>query len=191
LVEHDATKAKIVQTLTDVLKNNSLDQITVGTVAEAANISRQTFYYHFNNLTKVYLWAVSSKMRYGLTEYAGLIALDPSEYIIDACNAMKSNYVLTMAFLSSHQVEILDVFRDYFYNASRVSLLYVMGNSAPTKDIELLASFLAGGYVGIVFRWIRGGMKEDIADIIGAIFSICRGTMSTDIVQKIDALQQQ
>ena len=185
MVDQDSTKAKIVLALTEILKNHSLDEITVGIVAEAANVSRQTFYYHFSNLTKVYLWAVSSKMRYGLTEYAGFIALDPADYIIDVCHAMKANCILTNAFIDSQQIEVLDALRDYFYSASRASLLYVIGDTRDSKELDLLAQFLAGGDVGIVFKWLREGMKDDISELIHSIFNICRGTMSPDIIQRI------
>jgi len=189
MVDQDSTKAKIVLALTEILKNHSLDEITVGIVAEAASVSRQTFYYHFSNLTKVYLWAVSSRMRYGLSEYAGFIALDPAEYIIDVCNSMKANSVLTNAFIANHQIEVLDALRDYFYSASRASLLYVMGDTEDSKEMDLLAQFLAGGYVGIVFKWLREGMKDDIAELIHSVFRICRGTMSPDVVQRIGTLE--
>ncbi len=174
----DFTKKKIVKALTDMLADTPLNKITVGSLSSAANVSRQTFYYHFSGIVNVYLWAVSSRMRYGLTDYAAFIAPEPSEYILDACNSIKYHEVLTNAFYNLYQIDLLDSLRDYFYNACKVSLNCSLGEDANNIDVDAFAYFIACGYVGTVFEWIRKGMKDDINGVLGAMFKTCRASMA-------------
>ena len=176
--DSDATKKKIVQTLIEMLGTTPLNKITVGNLCSTAKISRQTFYYHFSDIVNVYRWAVSSKMRYGLTDYSAFIAPDPSDYILDLCYAIKANVFLTNAFYGLYQIELLDSLRDYFFNVCRVSLNCSLGEDASKIDVDAFAYFIACGYVGTVFEWIRKGMKDDINGVLGAMFRTCRASMA-------------
>ena len=42
-----------------LLKKSPLDSITVTAITKEAKVSRQTFYFHFDNVFDVYKWAVS------------------------------------------------------------------------------------------------------------------------------------
>ena len=43
-------KAKIAETLYELLKHKPLDKITVKELVDTCNISRQSFYYHFQDI---------------------------------------------------------------------------------------------------------------------------------------------
>ena len=49
-------KAKIADTLNEILKHKELDKITVKELVDACNISRQSFYYHFQDIMEVVEW---------------------------------------------------------------------------------------------------------------------------------------
>ena len=49
-------KAKIAQTLYELLKHKSLDKITVKELVDTCNISRQSFYYHFQDIYDLVRW---------------------------------------------------------------------------------------------------------------------------------------
>ena len=50
------TKRIIANALEEMLRNKSIDKITVSSLIEACGISRQTFYYHFRDLMDVLEW---------------------------------------------------------------------------------------------------------------------------------------
>lgn len=50
------TKRIIANALEEMLRNKSIDKITVSSLIEACGVSRQTFYYHFRDLMDVLEW---------------------------------------------------------------------------------------------------------------------------------------
>ena len=49
----------ISETFIDMVRQKGLDKITVKALIEACNISRQTFYYHFQDIMDVVEWSVA------------------------------------------------------------------------------------------------------------------------------------
>ena len=49
-------KSKIADTLNEILRHKQLDKITVKELVDACNISRQSFYYHFQDIMDVVEW---------------------------------------------------------------------------------------------------------------------------------------
>ena len=52
------TKRIIANALEEMLRNKSIDKITVSSLIEACGISRQTFYYHFRDIMDVLEWSI-------------------------------------------------------------------------------------------------------------------------------------
>ena len=50
------TKQLIAETFVELSRQKSIDKVTVKDVVEACHVSRQTFYYHFQDLTDVMEW---------------------------------------------------------------------------------------------------------------------------------------
>ncbi len=53
-----STKTQILQSFSELLKNNDLDKITVTMLVNECNISRQTFYYHFTDIQALINWGI-------------------------------------------------------------------------------------------------------------------------------------
>ena len=56
-------KEKIAETLNQLLQNKKLDKITVKELVDACHISRQTFYYHFQDIMEVVEWRQQQTLR--------------------------------------------------------------------------------------------------------------------------------
>ena len=52
------TKQAIAQAYADLIAKKNIDRVTVKDVAEACGITRQTFYYHFQDLLDVIEWSM-------------------------------------------------------------------------------------------------------------------------------------
>lgn len=52
----DATKKLIADATIQLMKNKKLNKISVREIAEASNITRQTFYYHFEDIFDLIQW---------------------------------------------------------------------------------------------------------------------------------------
>lgn len=59
-------KQKIAQTLTQLLARKKLEKITVKELVEACHISRQAFYYHFQDIMEVVEYLMEQRMQKAL-----------------------------------------------------------------------------------------------------------------------------
>lgn len=51
-------KLVIAETFKDLLRQGNVDKITVKSLIQECHISRQTFYYHFQDITQVMAWSI-------------------------------------------------------------------------------------------------------------------------------------
>jgi len=59
----DKTKDAIVSAFLDLASKEKFDKITVTDLAEYCNISRQTFYYHFNDIEEMIEWTFRNETK--------------------------------------------------------------------------------------------------------------------------------
>ena len=64
-------KAKIADTLNEILKHKELDKITVKELVDACNISRQSFYYHFQDIMEVVEWYQDQALKQSIEKRSG------------------------------------------------------------------------------------------------------------------------
>ena len=62
------TKDRIAETLFQLLQKKPLDKITVKELVEECEVTRQTFYYHFQDILDVLEWSVRMEMERMLRE---------------------------------------------------------------------------------------------------------------------------
>lgn len=71
------TKKLIAETLLSMAQHKNLDKITVTDLVEACGISRQTFYYHFQDILDVIEWTIGQAVQNALER--SLAAKTPEE----------------------------------------------------------------------------------------------------------------
>ncbi len=110
-MDSDPTRNKIVKATETLVKEKPVSKITVGQIAAEAGVSRQTFYYHFDNVQDIYKWALKSKIDTG----GPLRGCVPNfvETLDQWFRSLEKNKVLTLAFLTSpYAMELFDYIRD-------------------------------------------------------------------------------
>ena len=70
-------KQMIAQTLAGLLEHKSVDKITVKELVDTCGISRQGFYYHFQDIMEVIEWSMEQAIQ--RTVDASLAAATPQE----------------------------------------------------------------------------------------------------------------
>ena len=63
-------KSKIADTLNELLQHKTLDKITVKELVDACNISRQSFYYHFQDIMDVIEWYQDQSLKRSIEKRA-------------------------------------------------------------------------------------------------------------------------
>ncbi len=158
--DSDRKKEYIISVLEDMLEEKDLSEITVTDLCTRCKISRQLFYYHFDNLESLFLWAVKTSTK----EDKEKVSL--TEGICDVCGAFHTRKILTMAFFtSSYRDAIITMIRKDFQIESERYVRDNVGKSLPDNQRRLLTLVIMNGSLGLISDWIDDGMKVSVSEL--------------------------
>lgn len=145
-------KAMIAETFLTMAKERNIDKITVKDLVETCHISRQTFYYHFQDMLDVIVWSVDQTLRKVLAQGMREETLTDSlrvfvTFTIESssllCRLLRSQYRERMEFLIVQSIQ--DYLRAMVHRqAARLSI--------PQEDLDLSLRFTSFGIVGVLLE---------------------------------------
>ena len=150
-------KAKIAQTLYELLKHKSLDKITVKELVDTCNISRQSFYYHFQDIMDVVEWCQNRSYKEAIR---GLI-YETFEHrvLIQQLMASQRRSEMERLFLKAIRTYLQALHRS---KGSRIS--------CSQEDLETVLSFCSCGLVGILLT----SLSQKTPDVDALANQMCR-----------------
>lgn len=164
----------ISDTFSELVKTQDVDKITVTMLIGECHISRQTFYYHFQDIMEVIEWTLEQATQEMLER--SLKSQSAREALIVLIDTSKANSVFIRKLLDSQkraQIEIL------FVQAARSycqRLLQERKEELPVNDLETEAAldFLSFGMTGILFKYCGQNSIDSskLADQICRLFPV-------------------
>lgn len=157
-MEQNQTKQRLGQALKKLLITTSMEKITVGDIAAACGIGRQSFYYHF-------------KDKYALLEW--MIQTDLETYL-NPCPSLEQWQVYTLRLLEHIQqeerfyVRVVGgqsqlFFHQYSTQLEKQLARVLVGEErvspAVAQRLRFAARFFSYGFAGALVQWIAEGMK--------------------------------
>ena len=157
----ERTKNALAKSLRKLIKKEPLSRITVTAIAENCNMNRQTFYYHFHDVSELIGWIYSQ-------EVEKIFERDAS------ANQWRETTLNLLAFIQKNKDFVTKTIHavDSEYALDHI-IDSVRGISSATLDQEpdakflsrdnreLIVSFYANGIVGVVLNWVDSGAKDD------------------------------
>ena len=172
-------KERIAREFAELARTKSIDKITVKDIVEACHITRQTFYYHFQDLIDVIDWSLRQAME-ELVEKS--IRIDSREQVIELflSEAVKARGLLRKLLASQlrEQTErlIVESVRSYFREmVERRELLQDVSRS----DAQVALDFYTFATVGMMLEYCSRP-NLDVKRLAGQITRL----MSGDALQK-------
>ena len=147
----DVLKARVYDALKDILRDKGLDKVTVRELAERCGISRQGFYYHFQDIADVFKWKISLELERGMARL--LRAKSVEDPLVAVVLTMKEHSSVLKSVLNSAKLRdrLMPVLIDAIQENIRPLLYrYVSSAYLDTERREALVPFLAYGIVGII-----------------------------------------
>ena len=143
-------KAKIAETLYELLKHKPLDKITVKELVDTCNISRQSFYYHFLDIMDVVEWCQNQSLKQSIER--SLEAPSYKEAIRGLIYETFEHRVLIQQLMASQrrsemELMFLKAIHTYLQALHRSKGSRV---SCSQEDLETVLSFCSCGLVGIL-----------------------------------------
>lgn len=172
-------KERIAREFAELARTKSIDKITVKDIVEACHITRQTFYYHFQDLIDVIDWSLRQAME-ELVEKS--IRIDSREQVIELflSEAVKARGLLRKLLASQlrEQTErlIVESVRSYFREmVERRELLQDVSRS----DAQVVLDFYTFATVGMMLEYCSRP-NLDVKRLAGQITRL----MSGDALEK-------
>lgn len=166
----NATKHALAGALLELLNTTTLDNITVKDIVERAQVSRQTFYYHFGDVYQLLDWTFQCAIR----ELGEMREENWRDRLLMAVEFLRANRALAMNVYHSlgmeHLARVLEAaVRDLLTAAPEDAMKWL-----PTdpEDQEFLLSFFSYGVMGIIIRWLDDGMPEKLDHMINEIYAL-------------------
>lgn len=174
-MKSDATKVAMSNALKEQLKKKKLSKITINDIASACNISRMTFYYHFQDIYDLTEWT--------LEEAAGRAIGENRTY-----DSWQYGFENLLEELQGNQVLILNIYRSmdremierYLLKKAESLLMPVVeqeshGLPVNEENKRRVAIFYSYAFLGVLMEWIGKGMAAPPREVVKMVSAIVQG----------------
>ena len=152
-------KLLIAETFGKLAQRGNIDKITVKALIEECHISRQTFYYHFQDKYELLDWIYYQE---GFVYLASDVTFDNwHQHMEKLLTMMRENQIFYENTISASP----QCFEDYLFQITctlfEEAIRRLDGSlRLQEADVRLYSRFYSYGMCGIICDWVRGGMKE-------------------------------
>lgn len=180
------TQKALAASLKKLLEKTTLGKITVKEIVEECGVNRQTFYYHFQDISALLEWIYS-------TETTEAIANNKTYA------TWQQGFLETFRYIKQNQAWVVNSYHSlsrehlerYLYNVVYKLMIDVVNEQAQgmhvsEKDKTFIANFYKYAFVGLMLEWIRTGMKEQPEDIVDQLSKLITG----DILKALHNFEQ-
>lgn len=177
------TKKAILKSFLELLNQKPLDKITVKEIADNCGISRNTFYYHFEDIRALLTALFDAEVERTLANHAHIDSIEKgfikaSRFVLDNRRAVYHIYNSPgrdemERYLNSIAADVMQRLLEQMPCCAEIS----------PADRTLIISFYKGGLVGIATDWIKDGMREDPEEKILRLGTLLDGSIA-QAVQK-------
>ena len=170
-------KEVIAEAVRTLLMDKKVKKLTVKDIVEECHITRQTFYYHFEDIPHLFLWILqqgAERMKIEAKKQGGeegalkcffLLAINTRPYIK---STMESNYGEELARLLQQQADQM------FDEIVEHEGLY---RSADPAQLKLLMRYHCHGIMGIIRDWTEED-TQNLDQIVHTVYQILTGSVS-------------
>jgi len=154
------TKKAFADSLKELMKKKSFEKISVFDITENCGLTRQTFYYHFQDKYELVNWIYYNEV---ITEVIKDRTFENwSDGFFDMLTIMKSEQHF---YENALKISGQNSFQDYLFLVSRELFLELIDRITMDKEIEdedkeFIAEFFSFGIVGMISKWAKEGMKQ-------------------------------
>ena len=164
------TKGALVKALKELLNETTLDHITVKEIVDRAGVSRQTFYYHFDDIYQMLDWAFQN----ALDQLFEMPAKDWHDRLTKEIAYLKENRVLAMNVYRSLGAEYfgkgLDRAMRPLIQEALQDVKYPI--SLDKEQEEVAISFFIYGASGMIIKWLHEEIPDHLEEMIDRIHNL-------------------
>ena len=172
------TRLALQQTLLTLLRSMPLNKITVKLLTDTCGVSRNTFYYHYQDIADLLRDTLHSELQKVSAEPP---TLDPT---------WRAKRLLT--YLSEHQIIFDRIYRSTYRpqleadlmtaakNIAMADILAMGGEQLPADRQEAIATFFASGLLSLCMQWLRDSESTSLDTLLQRL-ALFDGLMETAV----------
>ena len=177
------TKRALAASLKKRLAQTTLDKITIQQLVDDAEVSRKTFYYHFQDVYDLLEWLLVDE---GKRVLEGNITADTwQKGLGNVMDHLQENHTIILNNFRSAQSDInylkIHVTKLIFPLMERIFDEQPGHERVAQEDREFILKFYSLGVVELVMVWIENGMKPEADPLMRQINKIFTGSMESTI----------
>ena len=163
-----ATKRKLAAALKSAMKKKAFDRITVKELLEECDISRPTFYYHFEDIYSLMKWMFETEAVELLKKSDNCLTWDEGIFLL--LSYIKENREVCLCAYNSVGRDLL---RRFFSQSVRSvlrtfmdTLLEDMTASPKEEQVEFIADFYTSAFAASILNWLQDGAKREPEEML-------------------------
>ena len=156
----ELTKKALAAAAAEILRKKSLDKITIKEITDACGLTRNTFYYHFEDISDLLGWMLIKEADEILTRFS-----EEEQW--------EEGFLEGLSFLYENKKMIYHIYKtinrgdlDKYLNkvgevyALRLVNIQAEGLGFSREAVKTAANFYINAFVGTVLRWIENDMDN-------------------------------
>lgn len=182
------TKQAIKRSLIKLLNEKPSGKITVKDIIEDCGVSRNSFYYHYEDIPSLIEEIIKEEADQIVSEHRSLDSL-PECFNVAADFVEDNRQAALYLYRSTNR----DVFEHYLMNVCRYVVeryldTVLASSSIDPQDRSLLIRYYKCVCFGFILDWLNRGMKDDLTEIKASFQRLCR--LKKDLYLEIACQEQ-
>lgn len=171
------TKKAIRDSFLKLLNEKPLSQITIRDIVDDCGINRNTFYYHYHDITHLLQSIADEEADRIIQSYPTLDSLEECLNAI-TCFALENRKAVLHIYRSVKR----DLYEQHQWQiCTHVITNYVdrilSGRTVPETDRKLIIDYFKCVCFGLVIGWLEGGLKDDLPSRIHRLCELKQGAL--------------
>lgn len=176
-------KERILKVFVDLLSKKNLDEITVSEIADVCKISRQTFYYYFDDIVDIVLYLLYS-VAYGDNDTISKLDGMNKELIKLLKWNKENKIIINNIYKSDFYLKFYNIFREEFYKKIYFTIKDKgKGLTINEEQYDFIAQFYSNAIISMLDDWIEKGMETDPEVLLQNIYIVLKSSFKNVLME--------
>ncbi|QCZ46834.1 TetR/AcrR family transcriptional regulator [Levilactobacillus brevis] len=166
------TKDVITTTLITLLQTTPLEKITVSKIVELADISRSTFYAHYNDVFDLYNQMIHESLVDLMNRLEASYPVDEEpdflDFVTETVDYISDNVALFRSFVKYNNLTVINELKDLFVN----KVIAVEHQDGNDLQVHFNIVWCVSGTIGIILEWLDNDLQPPKEDVIKGVTNI-------------------
>lgn len=180
-----AAREALAAALKKELETTALAKVTVAKLAQSAGVTRQAFYYHFNDVYDCATWVFTTEVAQHILSHASY-----GEWM--------SGFEELLVYMQKHRSQVAAILKSltmqkterFFFGTLKQMMSAIVDELAPSvphshrmseADREFIIEHYTLAVLGHLLHWLAGGMMEDPSLLVRRLGFVMQGHVTESI----------